>query len=130
MKKYLLDKINSMSRQSVSTAVIVDSKGDMAGKILVRFTDSQIGWNHEISATLWGFMDENGNNLLSMNKSKKGNCYSNPFTLFKLFNDAGLKCYDYSENPISARRADSLSAFSSIAMIKHGNRKFRIYWAI
>ena len=51
--KSLIDKIDSMGKQSVSAAVITDSSGNMAGKILVRFTDSYIGWNHEVCLVMY-----------------------------------------------------------------------------
>ena len=48
MTTCLIDKINTLSKQSVSAAAIIDSHGNLAGKVLVRFTHSYIGWNHEV----------------------------------------------------------------------------------
>lgn len=126
--KYLIDKIDSLSRQSVSAAVIVDSKGNQAGKVLIRFTDSYIGWNHEVSAVIYG-------SDLNMRTSSKGGTYDKPGTLYKMFKDAGFKCFTHNDNRIGDYSDkhpvcyDSLSVFNDIHYVKNGNTKYRIMWA-
>lgn len=131
MNDYIQDKINTLTRQSVSAAAIIDSKGNMAGKILVCFTNGLYGWNHEVSACLFG------HDKLSFGKSRKGNCYDNPTTLYKLLRDAGLTAYDWNGRKLGHyddKRphvpVDSLSRFSDIRTIKHGRKSYRLEWVI
>ena len=127
--KYLIDKIDSLSKQSVSAAAITDSSGNLAGKVLVRFTQSYIGWNHEVVAFLFGKEGMRANN------SKKGGTYENPTTLYKLINEAGLKCFDYNKRKFGhydkgTVNIASMSQFSDIRYIKDGNKLYTLHWVI
>ena len=125
--KYLIDKIDSMGKQSVSAAAIVASNGDQAGKILIRFTDAMYGWNHEVSACIYG-------SDLNMRNSKKGGTYDKPTTLYQLFKSAGFKCFDHGDRRMgdyqdkTGHNVDSYSGFSDIAYVKNGNTKYTLCW--
>jgi hypothetical protein len=129
--KYLIDKISSMTKQSVSAAAIVDSNGNMAGKVLVRFTDSQIGWNHEVSAVIY---DSEGMVALNMRNSRKGGTYDKPLSLYALFDDAGFVPFTHNDRSIGSYdnkrdvNVDSLSTFSDIAYVKKGNKRYSLMW--
>lgn len=135
MSKHFIDKINSLSRQSISAAAIVDSDGDMAGKVLIRFTDSQYGWNHEVGVTMWRQAD-NGRQSLDFGRSSKGGTYNRPGTLYFMLREAGFRCFMHGGKEIgdyenkTGCNYDSLSSFSDIAFIKQGNRKFRLLWIV
>ena len=126
----LIDKINTLSKQSVSAAAIIDSNGNLAGKVLVRFTHSYIGWNHEVVAFLF-----NHDNMRA-NDSLKGGTYDTPATLYKIFHAAGLECLDWHKRTIGGYsnkqeiNVDSLSGFNDIRYIKQGNKLFTLNWVI
>ena len=88
MKKTVSEKLSNVSRQATSVGVIQDDKGNIRGRILVRFTPAQIGYNHEVSVHCYP---------LDMNQADdvaKGSCYQNPVTLFDLLEENGYSCLD------------------------------------
>ena len=129
--KHFFDKLNSMTKQSFSAAAIVDAKGNHVGRVLIRFTDSYIGWNHEA-----GVIFHAENVALNMNSTRKGNTYSTPGTLYYLFRDAGVKCYDRRDQQIgdydnkTAVNYDSLSRFDDIASVKISRKIYKLLWIL
>jgi len=127
----LLDQANHISRQTFSAAVIVDSEGNQAGKVVVRFTPSQIGYNNQVGV-IFHPAD------LSFSKTIKGNSYSAPTTLVRLLNQAGVTCCDWGGTEIVAGHkasegqvsSESLSRFDDVASIKHGRKQYSVLWAI
>ena len=127
--KYLIDKIVSMSKQSVSAAAIVNSKGEQCGKILVRFTNSTYGWNHEVSAILYE------HETLNMKQITKGESESTPRALYALLKNNNIRCFthnkeigDYSNKLPCCY--DSLSSFSDIARIKYRRKSYQLMWVV
>ena len=131
MTKHFIDHTDHISRQTFSAAVIVDSNGKQAGKIIIRFTPSQIGYNHQVGV-LFHPAD------MSFEVALKGSTYSQPQTLADLFSGAGVRMYDWTGREIIAGWKDkegavcaqSLSRFDDIASIKHGRKQYSVLWAI
>jgi len=127
--KHFFNRANGMSKHAISTAAIIDSDGNLAGKIVIRFTDSQVGWNHE-AGVLFYPAD------IDFSDSRKGSTYSQPDTLYYVFREAGIKCFDWQGRRFgdySDRHdvmIDSQSRFNDIATIKHGRKKYRLLWII
>ena len=127
--KYLRDKIDTLSKQSVSAAAITDSNGKQVGKVFIRFTDSYIGWNHEVCVIVYGDGELHGMN------SRKGGCYDKPATLYFMLRDAGYRVFnrtfrigDYQDKTLC--NYDSLSRFEDISHFKKGNKVFNLLWVV
>ena len=133
MKQTILDKTNHVSKQTFSAAVITDSKGKQVGKIIIRFTDSQIGYNHEVGVLFHPAE-------LSFRESHKGNTYAQPDTLYFLLSRAGIKCYNWSgqrvidytliEKGVKGQNYNSMSRFDEIVKLKHGRKEYNVLWAM
>ena len=125
--KHFYDKVSGMGNHAVSCAAITDSKGELCGKVLIRFTNAQIGWNHEAGVLF---------NPLDLSQSSKGGTYSVPGTLYFLFREAGIKCYDWHKSLIgdyenkTDTNYDSLSTFNDIRYIKQGRKTYTLNWLI
>jgi len=117
--KHFIDKINSMSKQSVSAAVVMHGDKE-AGKILVRWTDSQIGWNVELSAAMYG------ENEVGFKTTTKGNTYSNVMTLVNHFKQFGIVPLDWGKKPMD----ESHSQITDCRYLKEGRKTFKVLWAI
>ena len=126
--KHFYDKVTGMSKHAVSCAAIVDSKGQLCGKIAIRYTDVCDGWNHELSVLLY--------DVCSLDNTSKGCRNSNPDTLYRHFRDNGIRCYDWNRKELGDysnkrdRNADSLSNFSEIKYIKHGRKSYTLMWIL
>lgn len=143
-----IDKFHKLSRQCVSAAVILDSKGVTRGRIVIRFTNGQIGFNHQLTVL---FLAAG----LNYSTSSKGGSYDQPGTLFKHLNNTGrvmydnnsvklysdtgkVKMYNYDKKQIvgygskikDSRMYDSLSRFDEICYLKVGRKTYRIAWAV
>lgn len=117
--KSIFEYTNNVSRQTFSAASIVDSKGKQVGKIIIRFTDSNIGYNHLVYVQLPGFV----------RGQAKGNTYNQPVTLFRLIQDNGFRCFaGRGREVMTYGDAESLSSFNDIASLKKGNRTYTINW--
>ena len=124
------DKVSDMGRHAVSAACIIDSNGEVRGRVLIRFTPAPIGWNHEAGVMF-------GPAGLDLGTPSRGEVHSMPGTLFFLLREAGVKCYrhdmtrigDYDDDPDDCKY-DSLSRFNDIAWVKHGRRRYRLAWIL
>ena len=125
--KHFYDKVSGMGNHAVSCASITDSKGELCGKVLIRFTNAQIGWNHEVGVLF---------SPLDLSQSSKSGTYSVPGTLYFMFREAGIKCYDWHKNQIgdyenkTDTNYDSLSTFNDIRYIKQGRKTYTLNWII
>ena len=126
MTTHFIDRLDHVSRQTFSAAVILDADGNQCGRIIVRFTDSQIGYNHEVGISFYHSQLPSSESNFSM--SRKGSCYSNPATMVDMLQELGFTCWTHNK-PVTGR-GDYLSRFKDIESMKAGNRKFRILWAI
>ena len=124
MANNIFDRINKVSKQTISAAVITDSKGRACGRVLVRFTDSQVGYNHEVAVIF-----HEGETSIDAGTSSKGSCYSNPSTLVKKLQAENLKPLQHSGKPIEGC-GDYLSQFTDVCGFKMGRKRFDILWAI
>ena len=87
---HFLDKVNRFTKQITDTAVIVDSKGEPCGKIIVRYTRGQFGTNSET-----GVIFHDNRVALDCNETAK----RGPGDLsgvFDLLSGIGARVYDYS----------------------------------
>ena len=131
MSRHFIDHSDHISRQTFSAAVILNSAGTQVGKIIVRFTPSQVGLNHEVGV----IFHPAGIDYAS---TMKGGTYSQPSTLIELLDANGVKSYAWSGDLIiSSHRAKagevsagSLSQFNDVASLKHGRKTYRVLWAL
>jgi len=126
--KHFIDYSHNVSKQTFSAAVIVDSEGRQVGKIIIRFTDSQIGYNHNVGVIFYPAE-------LSFEKTRKGGTYDQPGTLFKVLHDAGIEVYAHNKrvvrcDALNSVRYDSLSTFSDITKLSYKGVDYSILWAM
>jgi len=130
--KHFIDYSSHVSKQTFSAGVIVDNKGKQAGKIVIRFTDSSVGYNHHIGVVFYPAE-------MSFKDNAKGGTYSQPRTLFKLFSDSNVKCYTHNKLIIDydSRKKhpdgtiyDSLSRFDEITRLKFKRKSYNVFWAM
>lgn len=126
---HFLDHYSTVKKQTFDTAIITDSKG-VAGKIIVRYTDSNIGYNNETAVLVHGI------DGLDFGNTRKGDQYDKT-NVFDLLRGAGAKVYDHSgqqfgdyscKNRDELRMCDSVSRCTDFVSFKIGNRKFNINW--
>ena len=130
MSKHFIDRVNSMSRHAFDQAIITNSKGEPCGKIIVRYTDSQIGWNNETSIILNGYP-------LDFGVTKRGSTYDHG-SVFHLLRGVGAKVYGWNgtryigyedKKPKTPyHMSDSTSNCRDFTSFKIGNKKFNILW--
>ncbi len=127
--KHFIDKLNTVSKQTFDTAVIVDAKGKPAGKIVIRYTDAQIGYNNETGVLLYGYD-------LDFSTTRKGNTYSK-MNAYHMLREIGARVYDFGGHEFigyqdkagpNTRNYDSTSNVKDIDSFKIGNRKFSVLW--
>jgi len=127
--KHFIDHYQIVKKQTFDTAIITNSKGKIAGKIIVRYTDSQIGYNNETGILLYAADLDFGNTL-------KGDTH-NKENVFRLLRSVGAKVYDHSgsqfgtysdKNRSELRMADSVSQCRDFVSFKIGNSKYKIHW--
>lgn len=114
------DKINTVQNQCTDKAIITDSKGKAVGKIIVRYTDSHIGYNNETGI----LFDEFG---LDFGTTQKGSTYDKK-EVAKILLHAGLQPLTWGKEKITKRSASSLNNCTEVCFIKKGNRLFNILW--
>ncbi len=129
----VFEHFNNISRQTFDAAIITNSKGKKVGKILVRYTNAQIGWNNETGIYFYG----HGDNRLEFSSTIKGNTYTND-SVYVLLKNIGAKVYgfndvrfySYGEEPKTENRqsVDSISRCTEFLSFKLGNSKFNILW--
>jgi len=126
---YFQDHLNTVKKQTFDMAIITDSKGKSAGKIVVRYTDAQIGYNNETGIVLYGYD-------LSYSNTRKGSTYDQD-SVFHLLRGIGAKVYNHSGIEFCTYRdkkreglinADSISRCTEFVAFKIGNSKFNIHW--
>ena len=128
--KHFIDNYCTVKAQTFDTAIITDSNGKVAGKIIVRYTNSQIGYNNETAILMYSI------DGLDYTNTRKGSTY-NQESVFYILRDVGAKVYNYQgkqfgmygdkdrENLIMA---DSISRCTEFSSFKIGNRKYNINW--
>ena len=126
-----IDHTSHVSKQTFSAAVITDSKGKQVGKIIIRFTDAQIGYNHEVGVVFYPAD-------LNFSETLKSGVNNNPDTLYHLLNNNGIKVYSRYSQLIGYKnketnktvRYDSLSDFSDIVRIKFNRKSYNVLWCM
>ena len=123
------DHLNTVKKQTFDMAIITDSKGKSSGKIVVRYTDSQIGYNNQTGIVLYRYD-------LDYGTTRKGSTYDQD-SVFHLLRGIGAKVYNHSgvefctygdkkrEGKINA---DSISRCTEFVSFKIGRAKFTIHW--
>jgi len=130
--KHFTEYMRDVSKQTFSAASIVDSRGKQAGSIIIRFTDSYIGYNHNVCVLMYGV------DGLDYGTTAKGGMYSQPQTMVRHFEAHGVKCFNFYGERIFGNYqknrkvlvADSLSRFSDVHSIKNGNKKYALHWVM
>jgi len=128
-----IDYTCNVSKQTFSAAAIVDSKGKQVGKIVIRFTDATIGYNHQVGVIFYPAE-------INYKDNRKGNTYAQPDTLFYILRDAGIKVYnfggdqvidyDMAKKGIKGQNYDSMSRFDEIVKLKYNRKTYRILWCM
>ena len=135
--KHFSDKLNTMSKQVVDSAVIVDGKGNKVGSISVRYTDAQIGWNNETCVLLYTGLT--GIKGLDYGNSIKGDCYDQG-SVFKLLTSVGARVYGHRGKRFysyehkegskckDSQNVDSISSCNEFQAFTINRKKFKILW--
>ena len=127
--KHFIDKVSNMASQVLDTAVITDSTGKVVGKVVVRYTNAQIGWNNET-----GIVFHAGGKSLDFSVTEKHDSHNNCEGVFNLLSSIGGKVYDYrgeqfaDNHKLNLRQVGSLSSVKDFTSFKLGNSKFNILW--
>lgn len=131
--KNLLEKLDKVSNQTFDAAIIIDSKGQPLGKVLVRYTTGSGGYSNETGVLL------NHKRIhLDFNKSMKGDWYEKA-SLYHLLAEVGCKVLDHSKREFyygaisdakkdTMRNVNSMSTCTDFKYIKKGNTIFTINW--
>ena len=124
----VFNKYRRTMKHGFNSAVIVDSKGNRAGTIIIRYTDSEWGQNAEVQLSLSHAREHH-------NMSKKGDSYDRS-SVFDLLTRLGAKCYNHQGDQYHGRPQQTgsgvsihgISQESNLTSFKIGNKKFRILW--
>jgi len=125
---HFLNKIRRFAKHYTDTAVIVDSKGEPCGKIIVRYTRGQFGTNSET-----GIIFHDNRVTLDCGTTAK----RDPGDLsgvFDLLSGIGARVYDHggrqfhTSNKPNQARVSGISMPSSFVSFRIGNRKYKILW--
>ena len=128
--QHFIDHYHVVKKQTFDTAIITNGNGKVAGKIIVRYTDSQIGYNNETGVLVYGV------DGLDFNNTMKGSTYNHD-SVYRLLRNAGAKVFhhngqqfgDYSDkNRDGLVMSDSMSRCTDFISFKIGNRKYTINW--
>lgn len=125
--KHFIDNFSKVSNQTFDCGIILDSKGNSKGKIIVRYTKGLIGYNSETGIVFSG---------LNFSVTKKAKGYDHVIGLFKLLDSISAKCLDWgkrelvSKYPIPEDKRDirSFDRVTDIRYIKHNRKTYRIEW--
>ncbi len=128
---HFVDHLQTIKRHAFDMAIIVDSKGEKAGAIIVRYTQGRIGYNHEIAVALYG------DNDLHYENTKKGDQYDHDDLYRHLIDNGATAVYDENrlrfidrgaeESPVN-RYVDGVSRITEFASFKFDRKTYRIYW--
>lgn len=152
MAKHFIDHSNAVKAQTFSCAAIIDGKGKSCGRIIIRYTKSHIGYNHEVGVQFYDGANPKPADI-NFNQTEKGGTYDSPSTLFKMLAEKQFKCFTFNKNPIMSPKAarkynadnqesiskglkrdayshDSLSRFSEVNQIKLGRKTYSVHWVL
>ncbi len=127
------EKYTSIMMQGFESAIIVNSKGDPAGQILVRYTKSDVGCNSETEVSFHSPFEKFS---ISPRDAEKRGAYDRS-AVFDILTEHGARCYDWNGSQFLAgnprdttkyRRIDEISRFSDLTSFKIGNRVYRLLW--
>lgn len=136
---HFIDHLNTVKKQTFDMAVITNSKGQKVGKIIIRYTDSQIGYNNE-TGIIFQTRGDDPNHLDFSNTIKNGsyNVCNGVYELLtgigaKLYGRNGVKFHGYMTKfskpvPENGQNVDSMSQPTEFEYFKIGNRRFNILW--
>ena len=143
--KHFLDCTQDVSRQTFDMAIILDNKGKKVGKIIVRYTNAQIGYNNQTAIIFHGMpvLNESGQYTgqydLDAGKTIKG-CSYDKDSVFELLASIGAKVYGWNglqfysyehkagAKAESSQNVNSISRCTEFLSFKIKNNKFRIEW--
>ena len=135
--KHFQDHLAHVSSQTLNTAVIVDSKGEQRGSVIVRYTKSTDGYNNETGVCFYY-----GDYQLDYTKTIKGSRWMTGGLYELLSEHKGIKIldwhkrefYTFNNKPKNRKEAavmtgiDGISQPSEMRYIKIGNAVFSILW--
>ena len=125
----VFNKYRRTMKHGFNSAVIVDSKGDQRGTVIIRYTDATYGHNSETQLSL-SLPPEHHN------ASKKSDSYDRS-SLFYMLTELGAKCYNWQGDQYHASAQKTgrpgvsihgVSRESDLVSFKIGNKKFRVLW--
>ena len=125
---HFLNKISRFAKHYTDTAVIVDSKGEPCGKIIVRYTRGQFGTNSET-----GVIFHDNRIALDCSETAKRGPYDRS-GVFDRLTGVGAKVYDCGGRQFvdrhgpNTRQAEGISSPSEFVSFRIGNRKYKILW--
>lgn len=124
------DKFGTVSKQAYNAAVIVDSKGEKVGSILVRYTDSlNGGYNSQTSILFY-----KDGITIGINDDRKGHSYDRS-DVFYILSEKGAACFhrnglkintDYNDK--ESFTADGMSNVSELSKFKLNRKTYSIHW--
>jgi len=121
----ILDKFGTVSNQCFDAGVIVNAQGKQCGRVLVRYTKGQYGYNNESHVHLFGDVRPD---------TVKGSVY-NKSGVFDILTAMGAKCYGYDgrlfvecEAGDNQQTIDSISSFNELTAFKIGRKQYKILW--
>ena len=130
---HIQDHLNNVSRQCFDTAIITDNKGNAKGKVIVRYTDSQMGFNNET-----GVIFHHNDIHINCTDTRKGSAY-NQYNLYDILSENGCKVlgwnkeqfFNYGNKPKhfeGMQNIEGISSCKDMRYIKVGNSLFKIHW--
>ena len=119
-RSHFVSRYDAIGKQAISAAVIIDSKGEKCGKIIVRYTESRVGIDREIGVSF----DE-----LDINSTNKSQNYHGADPLIYLVNSIGYRVF-VEVGCSEVRVGDGMSDFTSVRILKKRNKIYRVYWAL
>jgi hypothetical protein len=116
--RHFTDKVHSMGKHVVKSAVIIDSKCKRVGTIKIRLTDAQIGWNSETGILFKG---------LDYSKTVKTSCYDKLGGMSKLITSQNCELLGYDKDVINC---DSIDDVSYVRYIRDSlGNDYDVHWA-
>jgi len=118
---HFIDKYSNLAKQCFDTAIITDIKCNAVGKIIIRYTNAQIGYNNET-----GIIFHPAN--LNFSKVMKNDCYGRELAVFELLTEANCKVLDLYKKEFTRNKVKGISTLTAYCYIRHNKKLYKIHW--